>query len=322
MEGFNLDKKKKITLVAAIAALSVFLLYVLNEIIFFTSTMKEALFSKNGNYYTWRFGKIFYTKQGQGSPLLLVHDLDPASSEYEWKEVVHYLQKNHTVYTLDLLGCGRSDKPKMTYTSYLYVQLLNDFCKHIIKEPTDIVVTGRSCQSALMACSIDSTIFQNIILVNPEDINNATKYPKYKHKALQLLLNIPIIGTMIYNIAVSRNMLEEQFKYSYFGSRTMIPKKYIDAYHEAAHTQGSASKYLYSSIRCRYTNASVPIAVKKIDNNVIILGGQSVPKIKKIMEQYQALNLSIETATLKGCGYLPQLEYPEQFCENVEIYLK
>ena len=317
-----MDKKKKFTLAVAIAALSVFLLHVLNQIIFLTSTVKEALFSKNGNYYTWRFGKIFYTKQGQGSPLLLVHDLDPASSDYEWKEVVHRLEKNHTVYTLDLLGCGRSDKPKMTYTSYLYVQLLNDFCKHIIKESTDIVVTGHSCQAALMACSIESSLFQNIILVNPENLTDTTKYPKYKHKALQLLLNIPIVGTFIYNTAVSKNMLEDQFKYKYFGSRNTVPEKYIDAYHEAAHTHGSSSKYLYSSIRCRYTNASVPIAVKKIDNNIVIFGGQSVPKMKKTLAQYQSLNLSIETVVLKGCGHLPQLEYPQKFCDNVEIYLK
>ena len=63
-------------------------------------------------------------KKGEGTPLLLVHDLNCASSNYEWKYVVDDLSKRHTVYAIDLLGCGHSDKPKMTYTNYLYVQLL------------------------------------------------------------------------------------------------------------------------------------------------------------------------------------------------------
>lgn len=317
-----MNKKKKLTLAAVITALATLILYILNKLLFFTATMKETLFSNHGNYYAWRFGKIFYTKQGEGSPLLLVHDLNPISSDYEWKEVVHRLKKNHTVYTLDLLGCGRSDKPRMTYTSYLYVQLLLDFCKQIIKEPTDIVVTGHAAQSVLMAGSIDGSFFNNIILVNPDNLTDTGKYPKYKHKALQFLLNIPIIGTFIYNTAVTRNMIEEDFEYRYFGSRTKVPEKYIDAYHEAAHLGGSSAKYLYSSIRCRYTNTSVPVALKKINHNIIIFGGESVPKIKNTIAQYQNYNLSIEAVSLKGCGYLPQLEFPQRFCENLEIYLK
>ena len=37
----------------------------------------------------------------EGKPLLLVHDLEPASSSYEWHEVRKRLAKDHTVYTSD-----------------------------------------------------------------------------------------------------------------------------------------------------------------------------------------------------------------------------
>lgn len=317
-----MNNKKKITLAASIASLFMLILYLINKLTFLAATMKETLFSKNGSYYSWRFGKIFYTKQGEGSPLLLIHDLTPSSSDYEWKETLHRLKKNHTVYTLDLLGCGRSEKPKMTYTAYLYVQLITDFCKQIIKEPADVAVTGHSSQAVLMACSIESGLFRNIILINPEDLSETKKIPGYKHKILQFILNIPIIGTFIYNIAVSKKLLEEQFKYCNFGSRSVVPSRFLDAYYESAHLGGSSSKYLYSSIKCHYTNISISRAVQKIDNTIILFGGQSVPKIKKIMEQYTSLNLSIEPVLLKNCGHLPQLEFPQYFSETLEIYLK
>lgn len=54
------------------------------------------------------------------------------------------LEKHYTVYTIDLLGCGRSDKPYLTYTNYLYVQLLTDFIHDVIGERPDVVTTGNS----------------------------------------------------------------------------------------------------------------------------------------------------------------------------------
>ena len=82
---------------------------------------------------------------------MLVHDLEPASSSYEWHEVRKRLAKNHTVYTIDLLGFGRSEKPNLTYTNYLYVQLLSDFIKSEIGHRTDILATGdaASCSYGL-----------------------------------------------------------------------------------------------------------------------------------------------------------------------------
>ena len=43
--------------------------------------------------YHWRFGNIHYTKEGSGKPILLIHDLSPASSGYEWKELPDVLQR-------------------------------------------------------------------------------------------------------------------------------------------------------------------------------------------------------------------------------------
>lgn len=87
-----------------------------------------------GKYYHWKYGNIYYTKSGKGKPVLLIHDLDPTASSYEWKAVTKKLAENHTVYAIDLLGCGRSEKPNMTYTNYLYVQLMNEFISNVINE--------------------------------------------------------------------------------------------------------------------------------------------------------------------------------------------
>ena len=115
--------KYKLITASVITTLTAASITALNKMIFISSTYKENLSQNKGLIYKWRFGDIYYTKRGEGKPLLLIHDLILGSSDYEWKEIIDTLSSNYTVYTIDLLGFGRSDKPNITYTNYLYVQL-------------------------------------------------------------------------------------------------------------------------------------------------------------------------------------------------------
>lgn len=123
----------------------------INKAVKLSAVSKHILESRVSLCYRWRLGNIHYTKIGEGKPVLLVHDLSPASCSYEWHSVRRELAKNHTVYTIDLLGFGRSEKPNLTYTNYLYVQLLSDFIKSEIGHRTDIVATGAAASLAVMA---------------------------------------------------------------------------------------------------------------------------------------------------------------------------
>ena len=98
--------KKKLTTGAVLASLTAGTIYTINKIISFTSTLDNLLCKEDGHYFDWRFGKIFYRKQGEGKPILLIHDLTVNSSSHEWNKLVKSLKKRNTVYTIDLLGCG------------------------------------------------------------------------------------------------------------------------------------------------------------------------------------------------------------------------
>ena len=107
-------------------------MYIINRIVDYTAGQKNLLTTEEGNIYHWKNGDIFYTVSGKGTPVILIHGLNPASSAKEWSKIVHRLEKKHTVYTIDLLGCGRSEKPGITYTNFLYVQLINNFIHDIV----------------------------------------------------------------------------------------------------------------------------------------------------------------------------------------------
>ena len=95
--------KKNIKHFFLLTALAAGTIHFVNRFINMTADIKNILKAENGNFYDWKNGQIYYTKRGSGSPLLLIHDLNPVSSSYEWCKVIRKLEKKHTVYTLDLL---------------------------------------------------------------------------------------------------------------------------------------------------------------------------------------------------------------------------
>lgn len=288
-------------------------IYAINRFIFFFATLKEKLYNKNGAFYNHSSGKIYYTKTGNGSPLLLIHDLDSASSDYEWNETIKRFSKNHTIYTLDLLGCGRSDKPKITYTSYLYVKLISDFVKEIICDKPDVIVTGDAAALLIMTEKMYPNLFQHVILVNPTDFSEVTRYPSKFDTSKKKLLEMPILGTAIYNFCHSRNMIQNKFHFDYiFLNQTNI-SKYVSRYFEAAHLKGSSSKFLYASKKCNYLGCNATEGFSHIQTPVCVILGDSMDYTTEFSDWIITLNPSAEIAIIKNTKYLPQIEEPEEF---------
>lgn len=67
--------------------------------------------------------QLFYTIEGSGEPIVLLHGY-LASSHY-FKKLRAHLSTTHTVISIDLLGFGRSPKPHATYTYGDHVQAVH-----------------------------------------------------------------------------------------------------------------------------------------------------------------------------------------------------
>lgn len=308
-------KKNRKTLLEVIGGIvfSLSFLHAINHLMFFLATAKEHLFTKNGEYYKHPSGRMFYTKTGSGSPILLIHDLNPTSSGYEWTEIVDKLSENHTVYTIDLLGCGRSDKPNITYTSYLYVQQLSNFVRDIIVDAPECIVTGESAALAIMTTRMYPDLFSKITFVNPTHFDEAKSFPSRLDKILKSILELPIIGTFLYNLTTSNSHILRVFHKEYFFSREKSALKYISRYHEAAHLKGSSCKYLYASQRCHYLGCDVTTAFTNINIPIKVIFGDAMSYIEDMWDYVVSLNPAANVYTIENAAYLPQLEHPSAF---------
>lgn len=292
---------------------------IINKCIKISATSKNILSDPESLCFKWRLGNIHYTKSGTGKPLLLVHDLTPASSGYEWNSVIGCLSETYTVYTVDLLGCGRSEKPNLTYTNYLYVQLLSDFIKSEIGHRTDVIATGASAALAIMACGNSPELFDRLMFVNPDSLLSCSQVSGKHAKFYKFLLDLPIAGTLLYHIATSRKALVEEFKTNYFYNPYSVKSSLLDAYYEGSHL-GVSPKSVYASVRCHYTKCNIINALKKIDNSIYLIGGGALELIEDRFAEYKDYNPALEYMTISNTKHLPQLEKPGEFLKTVETY--
>lgn len=316
-----MNKWKKIGLAVGMGAVTVSAIHLVNRFIFQTATAKKLTDIEKRFHYNWKFGNISYTVKGDGLPLLLIHDLQSTSSSYEWKNIVNNLSKKRRVYAIDLLGCGYSDKPNITYTTYMYTQLINDFVTNIIGKRTDVIAAGDAASLTIMAGFNNPDIFDKIVLVSPQSVKSAMAIPDRKSNIRRKLLNSPILGTMIYNICMSRKNIREHFNKNLFYNTLPLNCELVDAYYENAHLYGSSAKYLYTSCVCRYTTASISRGVGELDNCIYIISGEKSNNAAEIAEEYTSLNPAIEVAFIENAKHLPQLEQPKKFIETVKIFI-
>jgi pimeloyl-ACP methyl ester carboxylesterase len=83
---------------------------------------------------------VAYRLDGAGPPVLQIHGIGAgASSAQTQYQIPALVDAGYRVYSIDLLGWGRSIGPQRRFTGPDYVTLINAFIDEVIAEPTAIV---------------------------------------------------------------------------------------------------------------------------------------------------------------------------------------
>ena len=313
---------KIITTITALTSLSVATIHVINRVQFSKYRLENASSDQEEGMheFDWKFGKIKYSVQGNGSPILLVHSLEVGSSGFEFHKIISELSKDHKVYTIDLLGYGESEKVNMTMTNYLYVQLLTDFINTIIGRKTDILTSGQSSSLAIMLCHNEPDLINQIICIGAQSIYQSNLIPTKQTKCKKLLLEIPIIGTLLYHFECTDNKIKERFTENYYYDQTKIEEEVIKSYSSSAHSHYK-QKYTYASLIGRYINNNIIHALKEVNHNIILLYGDKTEDLDTIKENYLYYNSAIESGEIPNTKLLPHLEDPVGTMEMIKTYL-
>jgi haloalkane dehalogenase len=101
-------------------------------------------------------------------PILLIHGFGAAIDH--WRDNIPALAENYTVYAIDLIGFGGSEKPATHYSIYLWVEQVFEFWREFIKVPMVIIGNSIGALVAAIAASHHPEIASGVVTISLPDI--------------------------------------------------------------------------------------------------------------------------------------------------------
>jgi pimeloyl-ACP methyl ester carboxylesterase len=252
---------------------------------------------------------IHYTRQGTGSPLILVHGF--AGSTYTWRHLIPLLTDHYTVYAYDMLGFGLSDKPPDgDYGMKAQGGMLIAFMEALNLPSAHLV--GHSMGGVVIACAALEAPQKvaSLIMIEPGF------YTKTGPEFLNHLF-FPLDRIMARQF-YSRSM-RKRFLTGSFYNKLLVTDEVIDAYMLPTRTPHAidALARMMSKVGLK----QYPGIAEKVTRPAHIVWGERGAGDKlEIAHRVQREIASSRLIPVKECGHYVQEERPGELAEIIRNY--
>ncbi len=260
--------------------------------------------------------RIRYLKAGAGPALLLVHGL--LGYSFSWRFCIPVLAQHATVYAIDLLGTGFSDRPaKLDCSFKASAQRLLQFMDKTGLASCDLLGTSHGGAVAMLAASLAPDRIRKLILVDPVN-------PWSAHgKRLTAFLSNPLIAPLFSTLTPQVPSLHEFYHRRMFGDLRRIPPDSLEGYRKPLSILGS---YEYALSVARSWNRDLEeleSVLPRIANIPTLLtwGTKDTAVDPASAEPLKRCFRDCRLAIFEGVGHLPYEEVPEEFNRVVTEFL-
>jgi pimeloyl-ACP methyl ester carboxylesterase len=268
----------------------------------------EPALSGDQRTYRWRGIDVRYAEAGdEDDPdLLLLHGINAAGSNGEFREVFDELAEDYHVVAPDLPGFGTSDRPQLRYSAALYEDFVGDF----VSEFDDPAVVASSLTAAYLV-GADPDV-SRMILVCPTERGGPD--PK---QWLRELIRAPLVGEAVFNLLGSKPSIRYFNADHGYADSTRVSEEWTDYEWRTAHQENA--RFAPASFVSGYLNSEVDLesALADVDVPVTLVWGRDsdlVP-LKRGRELAEAADCRL--VVFDDAKLLPHVEFPEQFLETV-----
>jgi pimeloyl-ACP methyl ester carboxylesterase len=274
------------------------------------TTPIEKLAGKEDKFIEVKGRMIHYLRQGEGKPLILVHGF--GCSTYTWQKLIPLLADRYTVYALDLLGFGLSDKPPDgDYDLKSQGDLVIDFM-NALQLPSATLV-GHSMGGVVVAyAAVEAPAQVNtVVLVDAGFYSGgAPAFLKYIFFPLDR-----IMARQFY----TRKVRMKSFSRSYY-NKSLITDEIIEAYLRPArtpHAVDALAKMMRDVGPRKYEGISEHISVPTL----IVWGENDVAVPPPDAERLNREIKNSQLILLKECGHMLPEEKPEELARAIRDFL-
>ena len=260
--------------------------------------------------------RMRYLRAGSGPPLVLVHGL--LGYSFSWRFAIPALARHATVYAIDLLGTGFSDRPPgLDYSFKAGAERLLRFMDAIDLPACDLLGTSHGGAVSMRAAAMAPDRIRRLILVDPVN-------PWSAHgKRLTVFLSNALIAPLFVALAPRLPMLHEYYHHRMFGNRRRIPADSLEGYLKPMRIPGSYDYAIGVASSWNRDLKELESALPRIKSipTLLIWGTSDTAVDPASAARLKQVFSDCQLVTFDGVGHLPYEEVPEDFNRVVSKFL-
>lgn len=266
--------------------------------------------------WTWRDYSINYTVMGFGKPLLLLHGF--GASIGHWRKNIPVLADGgYRVFAIDLLGFGASDKPPLDYSLELWQELIQDFWKAKIGQPTVFVGNSIGGLLGLMLASNCPEITAGVVIIN--SAGGLNHRPEELFFPLSLIMSVftrlvssPLTGRLIFNQVRQKHRIRRTL-HQVYQDPNAITDELVEILYRPSCDPGAQK--VFASILTAPPGTPPQELLPNLKSPLLVLWGEDDPwtpiEGAKIYQKLANTNSNVDFYPITQAGHCPHDEKPE-----------
>src|SRR4051812_3184735 len=274
-------------------------------------TTYEVQSARDTEYLELEGNWIRYRVTGGGQPVVLVHGW--LFSGRIWEQLADRLAQRFTVYTLDLMGFGDSDKPISGYGVRYGSRLLYAFCAHF--GLAHAAVVGHDVGGAMavkLAADHPDVVGRIVLIATPANEKQVDLPP------LLWLATMPVAGPVFYTLGRLLRPLRRLWMRPFVLDADDLTEEVVD---DAGKSIPAAVTKTIDVMRREIARGRLVRQAGVIKVPVLVVAGEEDQIVDPQAADEWARSVSTEVVLLDECGHFPMLERTAEFNARVLAFL-
>ncbi len=275
----------------------------------------------NQRDWVWRGWQTRYTyirpsQNKSTTPLILLHGF--GASIGHWRHNLAVLGESHTVYALDMLGFGASQKAPANYSIELWVEQVYEFWKAFIRQPVILIGNSNGSLISLAAAAAHPEMVKGIVMMSlPDPSLEQEAIPPFLRPVVMGIKKIvasPLILKPIFNI-VRRPGFVRRWASLAYANPEAVTDELVDILAGPPQDRGSARAFsaLFRAAIAVNFSPSVKAILPTLTVPMLLIWGQKDKFVPPVLAQrFTQYNQNLELLNLEDVGHCPHDECPEK----------
>ncbi|MFB6092685.1 MAG: alpha/beta fold hydrolase [Haloquadratum sp.] len=265
----------------------------------------------DGDQHTFEWNDIDVRYAEAGDPaapdLVLLHGINAAGSNGEFRAVFDDLADEYHVIAPDLPGFGTSDRPPLRYSATFYTDFVRDFVASVPDAEAPAVVAS-SLTAAYLADAAPDLDLSGAVLVCPTERGGPGR-----NLVVRELFRSPLVGEALFNLLTAKPAIRHFNADHGYYEMDRVSDEWLDYEWQTAHQPNA--RYAPASFVSGYLNAEIDLAaaLAAVDAPVTLVWGREadITPLKRGRELAEAADTRL--VVVDDAKLLPHVEFPEQF---------